>query len=98
MFNRQIVFESTSDSNRFESTRKWFSLDEIDLFCGSAGSMDSFLTIKSEGRTILNLNDCVFNKNQYKYSATPLTVMNTYIGSNKINNINNIHEIIDINY
>jgi UDP-MurNAc hydroxylase len=46
---------------------KWSVVDGIDLFCGSAGSMDSFLAIKEGDQTLLNLNDCVFNKKQYGY-------------------------------
>lgn len=45
----------------------WINVDGIDLFCGSAGSMDSFLAIKHDEQTILNLNDCVFREKQYKY-------------------------------
>jgi hypothetical protein len=45
----------------------WTSVDEFELYCGSAGSMDSFLAIKSDNKTILNLNDCVFRKKQYEY-------------------------------
>ncbi|SFT35267.1 Beta-lactamase superfamily domain-containing protein [Lishizhenia tianjinensis] len=48
---------------------KWTQVEGIDLYCGSAGSMDSFLAVKAEGTTILNLNDCVFTANQYKYIA-----------------------------
>jgi UDP-MurNAc hydroxylase len=46
---------------------KWSKVDGIDLFCGSAGSMDSFLAIKEGNQTLLNLNDCVFNRKQYEY-------------------------------
>lgn len=46
---------------------KWTSVDEFKLYCGSAGSMDSFLAIKSDNKTILNLNDCIFRKKQYEY-------------------------------
>jgi hypothetical protein len=47
---------------------KWFTLNnDIQLYCGSSGSMDSFLAIKSNEQTLLNLNDCVFNKKQYAY-------------------------------
>tara|TARA_B100000780_G_scaffold254333_1_gene202387 strand:- start:2628 stop:2870 length:243 start_codon:yes stop_codon:yes gene_type:complete len=46
---------------------KWITIDDIKLYCGSAGSMDSFLAIKSDNETILNLNDCVFRKKQYEY-------------------------------
>ena len=48
---------------------KWTTVDGIELYCGSAGSMDSFLAIKADNKTILNLNDCVFNTKQYKYIA-----------------------------
>jgi UDP-MurNAc hydroxylase len=46
---------------------KWSNVDGIDLFCGSAGSMDSFLAIKEGNQTLLNVNDCVFNRKQYEY-------------------------------
>ncbi len=46
---------------------QWTKIDGIDLYCGSAGSMDSFLAVKADGQTILNLNDCVFSEKQYKY-------------------------------
>ena len=46
---------------------KWIEVEGIELFCGSSGSMDSFLAIRAEGQTILNLNDCVFRKKQYDY-------------------------------
>ncbi|MCZ4409252.1 MBL fold metallo-hydrolase [Cryomorphaceae bacterium 1068] len=46
---------------------KWTSVDKFELYCGSAGSMDSFLAIKSDNKSIVNLNDCVFRKKQYEY-------------------------------
>jgi len=46
---------------------KWTTVEGLDLFCGSAGSMDSFLAIKEGNQLLLNLNDCVFNKKQYEY-------------------------------
>ncbi len=51
---------------------KWTQVEGIDLYCGSVGSMDSFLAIRSDGKTVLNLNDCVLNTNQYKYIAKQL--------------------------
>jgi hypothetical protein len=48
---------------------KWTIIDGIELYCGSAGSMDSFLAVKSDDKTILNLNDCVFSEKQYRYIA-----------------------------
>lgn len=39
---------------------KWIPLrGGIEVMCGSAGSMDSWIAIRAEGITILNLNDCV---------------------------------------
>ena len=46
---------------------KWTRIDEINFYCGSAGSMDAFLAIRYNNQTCLNLNDCVFNDKQYKY-------------------------------
>jgi len=47
---------------------KWYGLSkEVELYCGSAGSMDSFLVIRENGKSILNLNDCAFTDKQYKY-------------------------------
>jgi len=46
---------------------KWKSMDGFKLYCGSAGSMDSFLAIRDGQHTVLNLNDCIFNEKQYKY-------------------------------
>lgn len=38
---------------------RWIRLQpDIELFCGSVGSMDSFLGVRSEGEMVLNLNDC----------------------------------------
>ena len=45
----------------------WTRIDSFECYCGSAGSMDSFLAIREGNQTILNLNDCVFNQNQYAY-------------------------------
>jgi UDP-MurNAc hydroxylase len=39
----------------------------IETYCGSIGSMDSFLAVRSEGKCILNLNDCVLNPYQLRY-------------------------------
>jgi UDP-MurNAc hydroxylase len=39
----------------------------IEVYCGSVGSMDSFLAVRSEGKCILNLNDCVLNPGQLGY-------------------------------
>ena len=46
---------------------QWCHVEGLDLFCGSSGSMDSFLAIKEGDQLLLNLNDCVFNLKQYKY-------------------------------
>jgi UDP-MurNAc hydroxylase len=47
---------------------RWQRLDNgIDVFCGSVGTMDSFLAIRIEGQCVLNLNDCVLNADQLTY-------------------------------
>lgn len=46
---------------------KWTKTDGVALYCGSVGSMDSFLAIRADKQTILNLNDCVLNEKQYRY-------------------------------
>ncbi len=46
---------------------KWTQVDGIRLFCGSSGSMDSFLAIDDGDQKLLNMNDCVFTEKQYNY-------------------------------
>ncbi len=47
---------------------RWTRLpDGIELYCGSVGSMDSFLAFREDDQTILNLNDCVLTPSQYRY-------------------------------
>jgi UDP-MurNAc hydroxylase len=49
---------------------KWFHLDQnLEVFCGSSGSMDSFIAVRDmeSKECILNLNDCVFNVDQIHY-------------------------------
>ncbi len=46
---------------------RWIELDKVEFYCGSAGSMDSFLAIRHNQITLLNFNDCVFNSKQYQY-------------------------------
>lgn len=47
---------------------RWRKLrDDFSVLCGSVGSMDSFLAIRSEGECVLNLNDCVCTVAQTNY-------------------------------
>ena len=47
---------------------RWFRLDrDLEVFCGSKGSIDSFLAIRDSKECILNLNDCVLNVDQLRY-------------------------------
>lgn len=47
---------------------RWFSLTpKIDLYCGSIGSVDSFLAVRDDTACLLNLNDCPLNRNQIRY-------------------------------
>lgn len=48
--------------NRWVGLRKGF-----EVMCGSAGSMDSWLAVRSGGMTILNLNDCMIEPRQLAY-------------------------------
>jgi len=44
------------------SLHRWFSLAaELEVICGSCGSMDSWIAIRAERITVLNLNDCVMS-------------------------------------
>jgi UDP-MurNAc hydroxylase len=47
---------------------KWVSLrGGIEVLCGSVGSMDSWIAIRAERMTILNLNDCVMEPRHLGY-------------------------------
>lgn len=47
---------------------KWVHLRKgFDVMCGSAGSMDSWLAVRTGGTTILNLNDCMIERRQLAY-------------------------------
>ncbi len=46
----------------------WYQLTpDVRLFCGSAGRMDSFLVVRDDEETVLNMNDCVLNPAQLRY-------------------------------
>jgi UDP-MurNAc hydroxylase len=41
---------------------RWFDLgDGVSVMCGSVGTIDSFLVVRSRGGTVLNVNDCVIS-------------------------------------
>lgn len=46
---------------------KWTTIEGVQFYCGSVGSMDSFLVVRDHEHTILNLNDCVLNAKHYRY-------------------------------
>lgn len=47
---------------------KWFRLvQNLEVFCGSSGTMDSFIAVRDGKETLLNLNDCVYNVEQLRY-------------------------------
>lgn len=47
---------------------RWIKLrDDFSVLCGSVGSMDSFIAIRSEGECVLNLNDCICTVGQTHY-------------------------------
>jgi UDP-MurNAc hydroxylase len=41
--------------------------NNLDVTCGSVGSMDSWIALRAEGITILNLNDCVMSPAHLAY-------------------------------
>lgn len=46
----------------------WVNLkQDVRILCGSVGTMDSFLCVKSESECILNLNDCICTDAQIQY-------------------------------
>lgn len=45
----------------------WVPYRDGEIFVGSVGSMDSFLAIRADGKTLLNLNDCILNESQLRY-------------------------------
>jgi hypothetical protein len=47
---------------------RWVTLKpDLKLFCGSIGTTDSFLVVRTEGETILNLNDCICTDSEIRY-------------------------------
>jgi UDP-MurNAc hydroxylase len=47
---------------------RWTTLKPgCDVFCGSVGTMDSFLAVRTEGECVLNMNDCVCTDAQIAY-------------------------------
>jgi UDP-MurNAc hydroxylase len=47
---------------------KWTPLrGGVEVICGSAGSMDSWIAIRAEGISVLNLNDCVLSPSHLAY-------------------------------
>ena len=49
---------------------RWLPLKSgIEVMCGSAGSMDSWIAIRADGVTVLNLNDCMIETRHLQYIA-----------------------------
>jgi len=47
---------------------RWIRLKPgFEVLCGSIGTMDSFIAMRSEGELILNLNDCICTDTQIRY-------------------------------
>jgi len=63
------VLRGLGYSNVQELTlEKWTSLGGgVEVICGSAGSMDSWLAVRAEGVSVLNLNDCMIDPAHLKY-------------------------------
>jgi hypothetical protein len=41
---------------------RWQKVGDLELVCGSVGTMDSWIAIRAEGDCVLNLNDCVLSQ------------------------------------
>jgi UDP-MurNAc hydroxylase len=53
---RDLKFRDTT-----ELTGDWLQLaDDLEILCGTVGSLDSWAAFRTPGQTLLNLNDCVF--------------------------------------
>jgi UDP-MurNAc hydroxylase len=47
---------------------RWLRLDPgVEVYCGAVNIRDSFLAVRAEGHSVLNLNDCVLNEAQLRY-------------------------------
>jgi len=61
---RKLGFEKIRELPQY----RWVVLKPgFDVLCGSVGTIDSFLVIRTEGECILNLNDCVCTDAQIRY-------------------------------
>src|SRR6266700_4262533 len=63
------VLQGVGYSNVQELTLdKWIPLrGGLEVMCGSVGSMDSWIAIRAEGLSILNLNDCALSPGHLAY-------------------------------
>ena len=47
---------------------RWYHLcPGVEVYCGSVGSMDSFLAVRDSQECVLNINDCILNADQLRY-------------------------------
>lgn len=61
---RKLGFEKIIELPQY----RWVKLKpDFDIFCGSIGTTDSFLVMRTEGETILNLNDCICTDSEIRY-------------------------------
>ncbi len=69
----------------------WIPLrDGLDVMCGSVGMMDSWIGIRAEGVTILNLNDCIMSRSHLvhvlKLVGRPKVLLTQFSFANWIGN------------
>jgi len=67
-----IVMRGLGFSNVQElKLNRWTLLrGEVEVMCGSVGSMDSWIAIRTEGITLLNLNDCLVDPSHLAHIST----------------------------
>jgi UDP-MurNAc hydroxylase len=61
---RKLGFEKIVELPQY----RWVTLRPgFEIFCGCVGTLDSFLAVRTEGETILNLNDCICTDTEIQY-------------------------------
>lgn len=61
---RKLKFQNVKELPLY----RWVHLKPgFDVLCGSVGTMDSFLAVRADSESLLNMNDCIGNDAQIRY-------------------------------